>query len=675
MNFNENIMQLRYSWTKPDGTKETWNEISDRVVDNVYSVVNLPKDVIDQTREIIKNKKFIPGGRFLAQSGRDYHQTSNCYTLRAEDTRMGWADLAYKSTIMLMSGGGIGIDYSQLRPNGSSLKSSGGTASGVIPLMKTVNEIGRGVMAGGSRRSAIYGSLNWKHGDIFNFLTAKDWIKEVRELKEKDFDFPAPLDMTNISVILDKEFFNAFDNINHSLHQHAHDVYNLLIKQMVKKSEPGIQIDYNDSNESLRNACFTGDMKLLTKDGYKTFKELCDKEVYFINDKNNITLGKVWCNGKKKIIQLNIVYSGTQRTEIIKCTSDHILFDINNNEIMAKDTLYKVLKPHSNHYNPIETNTYPVVVSIKKLDDDELVYDFTEPETHTGYVNYIKVHNCTEIVSKDDSDVCVLGSINFSKIKDINELKIVTELATLFLLVGTEYTDRPTPKVKIIQEKNRRLGLGIMGLHEWLILKNKSYGRDNELSNWLKTWKDISNQSSKKWANYLNFNIPVAVRACAPNGTISIIGETTSGIEPIFAVAYQRRFLTPKGWHHQYVISPIAEKLVNDGINPNKIEDAYTLSLTPEKRVDFQVFIQEYVDNAISSTINLPKYGNPGNNNYDEFGKMLYSYLPKLRGITCYADGSRGGQPLSVVDFNYAMKHKDKVFESKEECNNGICGI
>ena len=74
-----------------------------------------------------------------------------------------------------MTGGGIGVDYSVYRAAGSPIHKTGGVVSGPIPKMNMINEIGRRVMQGGSRRSAIYASLNWQHGDIRDFLKAKDW--------------------------------------------------------------------------------------------------------------------------------------------------------------------------------------------------------------------------------------------------------------------------------------------------------------------------------------------------------------------------------------------------------------------------------------------------------------------------------------------------------------------
>jgi len=250
MSFTDDIMKLRYSWDKPDGTKESWDDICERVVDNVFSVVTEVKQgdynkewdkIMLELKNAMKQRKFIAGGRFLAQAGRDYHQTNNCFLLRVEDTREGWGELLNKVTTMLMSGGGIGIDYSDLRPAGSELKRSGGTSSGVLPLMRVVNEVGRGVMSGGKRRSAIWAGLRWNHKDVFDFIKEKNWSDEIRKIKEKNFDFPASLDMTNI----DKD---------NSYHKWATDVYWAVVEQMVTTAEPAFSVDYENKKESLRNA-------------------------------------------------------------------------------------------------------------------------------------------------------------------------------------------------------------------------------------------------------------------------------------------------------------------------------------------------------------------------------------------------------------------------------------
>ena len=118
------------------------------------------------------------------------------------DTREEWADLTHRSVSCLMTGGGIGTDYSRLRAKGKPLSRTGGVSSGPVPLMQMINEVGRGIMQGGSRRSAIYASLNWQHEDIMDFMYAKNWSDTIKQLKTQDFNFPAPLDMTT-------KFFNS----------------------------------------------------------------------------------------------------------------------------------------------------------------------------------------------------------------------------------------------------------------------------------------------------------------------------------------------------------------------------------------------------------------------------------------------------------------------------------
>ena len=146
---------------------------------------------------MVTELKFIPGGRYLYYAGRPNKFFNNCYLLKAEeDSREDWANLSWKSESCLMTGGGIGIDYSVYRPSGATLSKTGGIASGPIPKMQMINEIGRRVMQGGSRRSAIYASLNWKHRDIEQFLSAKNWYDmpvgntgfSVGQIKEQDFN-------------------------------------------------------------------------------------------------------------------------------------------------------------------------------------------------------------------------------------------------------------------------------------------------------------------------------------------------------------------------------------------------------------------------------------------------------------------------------------------------------
>ena len=531
--FAETIFLQKYAKTKPDGSKETWEEVAYRVASNVLKCINASQEQIETTARLIAERKFIPGGRYLYASGNDFHQVNNCLLCIAEDSREGWGDLVNKAMTGLMSGAGLGVEYSKLREEGAPIRRTGGVSSGPIALMNAVNELGRASKQGGDRRAAIWAGLNWKHKDIFKFIHLKDWSPEVRALKAKDFNFPATMDGTNISVGLDTEFFIAYDNKFHALHDHAHEVYWDAVKQMLKTGEPGFAIDANENEGEVgRNAC-------------------------------------------------------------------------------------------------------------------------------------------TELTTRDDSDICNLGSINMAQITSLEEMREVVRLATEFLVAGTLYSDLPYPKVGEVREKNRRLGLGLMGLHEWLITHGYRYGSCDELADYMEIYA-TSGITANKLCDKLGISRPVKTRAIAPTGSIGILAETSSGLEPLFCVAYKRRYMKGSVWAFQYVIDGAAKRLIDSGIDPDLIEDCYDLAAEPERRVAFQAWLQRYVDHSISSTLNLPEWGSEHNNEagVKKFGKMLLRYLPQLRGMTVYPDGSRSGQPLTKVKLATALKHGDEVyFETGDICD------
>jgi len=276
-----------------------------------------------------------------------------------------------------------------------------------------------------------------------------------------------------------------------------------------------------------------------------------------------------------------------------------------------------------------------------------------------------------------------LGSINIGNISSLSEFSSVVSLASKFLVCGTLRADLPYDKVYEVREKNRRLGLGIMGIHEWLLRKGQGYEVTEELHEWLKVYKDESERAANEHCERLYISKPVAYRAIAPTGSIGILAGTTTGIEPLFAVAYKRRYLTDgTKWKYEYVVDSTADLLIKEyGLNPDNIDTAYKLSHDYERRIKFQADIQDYVDMSISSTINLPSWGSKGNSESDveRFAITLSRYASRLRGFTCYPDGSRGGQPLTEVSYSEALHHKGVVYEENDVCSitgkGGSCGV
>jgi len=545
--FSEDIFYTKYSH---EGA-ETFHELACTLVEDVCQD-KMTKDEKESLSDHISNLRFIPGGRYLYYAGRDKKFFNNCYLLKAEeDTREDWANLSWKSESCLMTGGGIGVDYSTYRSEGQTLKGTGGIASGPRPKMQMINSIGQKVMQGGSRRSAIYASLNWKHDDVDKFLVAKNWFdmpvgntgKTLFDIKQDDFNFPAPLDMTNISVNYDTEWLLNYWETGDLGH-----VFRTNIHQALRTGEPGFSFNFFEKeNETLRNAC-------------------------------------------------------------------------------------------------------------------------------------------TEVTSEDDSDVCNLGSLNFARIDDLNQLQEVVELATKFLLCGTLRAQLPYEKVYQVRDSNRRLGLGLMGLHEWLIQRRHRYETTPELHRWFKVYEAESDKVARSFSKKLNVSEPVAVRAVAPTGTIGILGGTSTGVEPIFAVAYKRRYLKNKRWHYQYVVDSAAQEMIElYGVKPDSIDSALDLATDYERRLNFQANVQEYVDMSISSTINLPAWNTEDNNEgkVEDFAQTLAKYAHRLRGFTCYPDGCRGGQPLTRVPYAEAMDKLGEEFEDNIQAHDiceisnagGTCGV
>jgi ribonucleoside-diphosphate reductase alpha chain len=175
----------------------------------------------------------------------------------------------------------------------------------------------------------------------------------------------------------------------------------------------------------------------------------------------------------------------------------------------------------------------------------------------------------------------------------------------------------------------------------------------------------------------------VANRSIAPTGTIGMLASTTTGIEPVFAVAYKRKFFDKNNKRKfQYHVESVAKDMIDVyGVKPEDIESASDLAKDPERRIQFQADVQDYVDMAISSTINLTAWDGD-TSRVKPFAGILAKYADRLRGFTVYPDGSRGGQPLTVVPYEEAVgklgQNFDEALETNDVCSitgGGYCGL
>lgn len=817
------------------------------------------EDATERIFKLFEARQAMPGGRYLYAAGRDLHQVNNCVLLRCPDDREGWATTSYQAEMALMTGAGIGVWYGDVRPSGSPIKRTGGVASGPIPKMQQVNETGRHTMQGGNRRSAIWAGLPWNHPDIFDFITVKDWSDEVKELKAKDWTFPAPMDMTNISVTLDDAFFEAYNDPKHASHVWATQVYEQAVAHMLRHGEPGFSVDVGkNSGEVLRNAPVVGATRVLTDEGYRPVEDVVGvpitvwtgirwaSNVVFKRTQERAETVTVQMTGgreitcdpshpfmverysgagaRRKLIEVVRVPAGSLREgdiihvslpgspnraehdrraytlgyaygdgsftgrgfEITFCTpesrqcAEHMIPHYGGNDNGQRGYMRRYYEFHSAgltksrvgnipradipsfmaglfdadgnvspdgrirlsnvseeflgdvarlletvgilaHVSKNGASTYggtqcyqlviaadyhnqfvtavptvrlrPVqrgsayrdslvkVVSVR-LDLPQDVYCAdVKVEEHTFVAEGVVISNCTEITSADDSDVCNLGSLVMPRLTTPEQFGSALRDLVLFLTAGSVYSHVPYEKVAEVREMNRRLGAGLIGVHEFLMKQGTKYGTDNALEVIEPYMREYGRalEYAHEVQDALGLSLSKGATAIAPNGTIGIVAESTPSGDPMFSAAEARevKIAGPKGdsYERHIVVDPTAKRLVAEGVNPALIEDAATLAMFPERRLRMQAFMQDYTDHAISSTVNLPAVITDPQGVRD-MGETLMEFLPRLRGVTFYPDGARAGQPRSPVDLQWALNNEGTVLAVDEEtCVGGACGV
>jgi ribonucleoside-diphosphate reductase alpha chain len=200
----EEIFKLRYAINKD----ETWDEASVRVgnVVSMAEVDEVRKEWASRFTEIIKNMYFIPGGRILRNAGRKKGMLINCYILGVDDNRESIGQLWNDFFVVSGTGGGVGTNWSDVRPIGDSVMGAGGVSSGVLSFMKVKDSVAEVVKIGGSRRAAGLDLLGCRHPEIFSFIEAKvkegelansnisvgvthDFIRAIKKNKEWDLRF------------------------------------------------------------------------------------------------------------------------------------------------------------------------------------------------------------------------------------------------------------------------------------------------------------------------------------------------------------------------------------------------------------------------------------------------------------------------------------------------------
>ena len=309
-------------------------------------------------------------------------------------------------------------------------------------------------------------------------------------------------------------------------------------------------------------------------------------------------------------------------------------------------------------------------------------------------------------------DSCNLGSINVSKFVETGEGEIDWERLRGVIWISVRFLDDiidvnryPLPEIEKMTKANRKIGLGIMGFAELLIKLGIAYDSKDALLVGEKLMQFITNEARRCSAqlglergSFPNFELSVwnseyeamrnaTLTTIAPTGTISIIGECSSGIEPIFAVAFVRNVMggmleinklfediaKERGFYSKELITEIAKcgsVQDIDGV-PGDVKRIFVtaLDISPEWHVRMQAAFQKYTDNAVSKTVNLPSDATGG----DVKRVFLLAYKLKCKGITIYRYGSK--EQVLSLDIPKLMLEEYVCADSEYTGECRICSV
>ena len=309
-------------------------------------------------------------------------------------------------------------------------------------------------------------------------------------------------------------------------------------------------------------------------------------------------------------------------------------------------------------------------------------------------------------------DSCNLGSINVSNFVengdgeiDWERLREVVWISVRFLDDVIDVNRYPLPEIEKMTRANRKIGLGIMGFAELLIKLGIAYDSKDALSAGEKLMRFITNEARRcstelglERGSFSNFELSVwdskykamrnaTVTTIAPTGTISIIAECSSGIEPIFAVAFVRNIMDgmleinklfeviakEKGFYSKELITGIAKcgsVQDIDGV-PEYVKRIFVtaLDISPDWHVKMQAAFQKYTDNAVSKTVNLP-----ADATWEDVKKVfLLAYKLKCKGITIYRYGSK--EQVLSLDIPKLMLEEYVCADSEYTGECRICSV
>ena len=334
--------------------------------------------------------------------------------------------------------------------------------------------------------------------------------------------------------------------------------------------------------------------------------------------------------------------------------------------------------------------------------------DLANRYTNVSYFESLDSTNPCGEISLPSYGNCCLGNVNLSNMvlddgSDVDWKRLARTVRTGIRFLDNVLTVNkfPTDTCKQVGERSRRIGLGVTGLHYMLIKLGIKYGSEKCLEFLDRLFSTIRDESYKMsiylardkkpfpefdYKKYLNEEyaktLPARIRmlikrhgirnavmlTIPPCGTISMLHGVSSGIEPIFAAMYNRRYRHNNIWKSQLVVDPLFEEWFNGKKSLDNFVGAY--DVLPEDHIRVQATIQKYMDSCISKTINLPATSTP-----EQFSQAALDYAPYLKGLTVYRAGSKGNEPLEAIPLSeeniaiYMKQDKEASVQTGEACS------
>lgn len=641
------VFDRTYSRIKEDGTKETWDDCVKRVVKGNVGLVDprfIEHDEQKRLEYLIGNLICIPGGRHLWASGTSSEALENCFRSGFSHGYQAHVAFVFNN---LMLGGGVGTNYSS-----GYFKNMPVFLSRIVPRFVCDED----------------------HPDFEKMMAIG--------LFESSLDDPAPQVLINV----DDSREGWVDALEQLVYHSINSVSCTLVYDMTKVRCEGSPIRGFGGTAA-------GPMPLMQM--LQNVAELIDYQrgkqpdpIFAMSVDHEIASCVVAGNVRRSARMSIVHWSDPYIFDFINCKKNSACHFTTNISVEVDDGFFAALESGNSHAQKVLDS---VIIGMLLNGEPGFYNSSLASQGERGDVR--STNPCGEI-TLENFESCILGHVNLAKGTGSEKVEAFRLMARF--LVRATFASRKDPKTTEIVFRNRRIGVGILGLQEWMASVGLSYSGPDEdmkiLSDELIYWKHVVRKTSDEYADELGIPRPIKVTTIAPTGTIAKLAGTTEGVQPLYSKYYIRNInyadtdkqlpMLKDKYDHEMsvytanttVVSFPTKDAVLDRLSPEQAElivDAGELSADHALRL--QAIIQEYyVDNAISLTINVP----PTQYSVEEMRTTILKWLPKVKGMTVFPEQSRPQSPLvRITQEEYESYQNKEIAQPDMDQCKGACPV